>query len=86
MTAGTGQGRGRSRQSVAFFIYGPKAIGNGVDQTFAILLDLGLIFAWGTRHRTNPTFVFGGNDAIAITDLATPVPRQRRDWKNMISI
>jgi amino acid transporter len=48
---------------VAFFFDGPKAIGNGVDQTFGVLLVLGVVFAWFTRKRVTPTFVFDGNDA-----------------------
>jgi amino acid transporter len=47
---------------VCFFIYGPKAIGVGVDQTFAILLALGVGFAWWARRRSPSTFHFEGLD------------------------
>lgn len=47
---------------VAFFIYGPRAIGDGVDQLFAVLLILGLVFArWSKRHHEE-TFRFAGQD------------------------
>jgi amino acid transporter len=49
---------------VAFFFYGPKAIGGGVDQTFAVLLALGAVFAWATRKRAAPTYVFTGTDIV----------------------
>ena len=51
---------------VAFFIYGPKAIGNGIDQTIAVLLVLGLAFAWWTKRRTTGTVLFHGRDAEAV--------------------
>ncbi len=47
---------------VCFFIYGPKAIGVGVDQTFAVLLALGVGFAWWARRRSPSTFHFEGLD------------------------
>ncbi len=50
---------------VAFFIYGPKAIGNGIDQTIAVLLVLGLAFAWWTKRRTTGTVLFHGRDVEA---------------------
>ncbi len=43
---------------VAFFVYGPAAIGAGIDQLFAVLLVLGLVFAWWTKHRHVATFRF----------------------------
>lgn len=47
---------------VAFFIFGPRAIGGGVDQIFAVLLILGLVFArWSKRHH-EATFRFAGRD------------------------
>ena len=49
---------------LAFFVYGPEAIGNGVDQIFAILLVLGLVFAWWTKHRHSSTFSFVGDDVL----------------------
>lgn len=57
---------------VAFFVYGPKAIGSGVDTTFAVLLGLGLVFAWGTRHRGRSAHHFDGDD---VTVDETPVAR-----------
>jgi hypothetical protein len=47
---------------VAFFVYGPKAIGSGVDVTFAVLLVLGLAFAWITGRRRLATHRFEGRD------------------------
>jgi amino acid transporter len=47
---------------VAFFIYGPQAIGNGVDQICGALLGLGFAFAWWTRRRDVKPFIFAGQD------------------------
>jgi hypothetical protein len=47
---------------VTFFVYGPKAIGGGVDRTFAILLGLGVVFVWWSRRRPTSTFNFAGRD------------------------
>ena len=58
---------------VAFFIYGPKAIGGGVDETFAVLLALGGVFAWITRKRTTKPFEFAGN-AVADVPRRQDVP------------
>ncbi len=49
---------------VTFFIYGPKAIGGGVDQTVAILIVLGVAFAWWTGRRPSSTFHFTGTDVL----------------------
>ncbi len=43
---------------IAFFIYGPAAIGAGVDQLFTVLLALGVVFAWWTKRRHVATFRF----------------------------
>lgn len=43
---------------VAFFVYGPAAIGAGGDQLFAVLLALGVVFAWWTKHRHVATVRF----------------------------
>jgi len=48
---------------VAFFIYGPKVIGDGVDQTVASLLGLGFAFAWWTKRRKATPYRFPGEDA-----------------------
>jgi amino acid transporter len=50
---------------VTFFIYGPKAIGGGIDQTIGALLGLGLAFAWWTKRRAAAPVVFAGRDAPA---------------------
>ncbi len=47
---------------VAFFFYGPHAIGAGVDETFAALLVLGLAFAWVTKRRRADAVSFDGLD------------------------
>lgn len=43
---------------VAFFLYGPSAIGNGIDQVTAVLLGLGIVFVVLTRRRTTAPVVF----------------------------
>ena len=53
---------------IAFFVYGPAAIGAGVDQLFAALLALGVVFAWWTKHRHVATYRF---DDAARRPLAT---------------
>ncbi len=50
---------------IAFFLYGPRAIGGGVDQVFAVLAGLGLVFAWWTGRRSPSTFHFTGGDVVA---------------------
>jgi amino acid transporter len=57
---------------VAFFVYGPRAIGGGIDETLGALCGLGLAFAWWTRRRTLAPVRFDGADAPA-TPPATPV-------------
>lgn len=47
---------------VAFFIYGPAGIGGGIDQTIAVLLGLGLAFAWWTKRRGSRIVTFAGNE------------------------
>jgi amino acid transporter len=60
---------------VAFFVYGPRAIGNGVDETFAVLLALGLVFAWITRRRTADSWHFHGKDVVAASPALEEVAR-----------
>ncbi len=45
---------------VAFFVYGPKAIGAGIDQTLLVLLMLGAVFTYLSRKKTASPFVFEG--------------------------
>ncbi len=47
---------------VAFFVYGPRAIGNGIDETIGALLGLGFAFAWFTRGRITKAYVFHGDN------------------------
>ena len=47
---------------VAFFIYGPRVIGSGIDQTLAVLLGAGVVFAWATRRRSTGSFIFAGSE------------------------
>jgi len=61
---------------IAFFIYGPKAIGDGIDQTIAILLVLGLAFAWWTKRRTTGTVTFEGGD---VDRLGNPIESRQAD-------
>lgn len=61
---------------IAFFIYGPKAIGDGIDQTIAILLVLGLAFAWWTKRRTTGTVTFQGGD---VDRLGNPIESRQAD-------
>jgi amino acid transporter len=49
---------------VAFFVYGPEAIGSGVDVTFAVLLALGLVFACVTSRRRLTTHHIVGPDQV----------------------
>ena len=49
---------------VGFFVVGPKAFGNGIDETLGALLGLGLAFAWWTRHRAAGPVPFAGADAV----------------------
>jgi amino acid transporter len=49
---------------VTFFVYGPRAIGGGIDETLAVLLGLGLAFAWWTKRRAEPPINFAGLDAV----------------------
>ncbi len=51
---------------VAFFIYGPQAIGAGIDQTLVVLLLAGLIFVVVTMRRVKRTHIFDGNDSELI--------------------
>jgi amino acid transporter len=47
---------------VAFFIYGPQGIGDGIDRILAVLLAAGVAFAWwGSQRRARP-YVFHGRD------------------------
>ncbi|MHB1536404.1 MAG: APC family permease [Acidimicrobiales bacterium] len=50
---------------VAFLVYGPKAIGDGIDEILAVLLGLGAGFAWWTRRRPVHPFDFAGDDVLA---------------------
>ena len=50
---------------VTFFVYGPRAIGGGIDETIAALLGLGFAFAWWTKRRTVAPVIFEGSDASA---------------------
>ena len=63
---------------VAFFFYGPAAIGNGIDETIAVMLLLGVAFASLTRKTARPAFIFDDSDS---TDRSLPhreVTDQRR--------
>jgi len=48
---------------VAFFVYGPKAIGAGIDQTLAVLLGLGFVFVFWTKKKKAVPQIFDGNSA-----------------------
>lgn len=58
---------------VAFFIYGPKGIGNGIDRTLAVLILLGLVFVALTRKRGRNVYEFHGQDAPIVESTHTPV-------------
>jgi len=47
---------------VAFFIFGPRAIGAGIDQTLVVMLALGVVFVLATARRVHSVFVFHGQD------------------------
>lgn len=48
---------------VAFFIYGPKAIGAGIDQTLVALLLAGVIFVLITLRRVKSSYIFDAGKA-----------------------
>jgi len=52
---------------VAFFVYGPAAIGGGIDETIAALLGLGVAFAWWSQRRGAQTVHFHGADVPPTT-------------------
>ncbi|MGC8510991.1 MAG: APC family permease [Acidimicrobiales bacterium] len=56
---------------VAFFVYGPAAIGAGVDQLFAVLLALGVVFAWWTKHRHVATVDFDDSPRLLTAEGPT---------------
>ncbi|MHB2024055.1 MAG: APC family permease [Mycobacteriales bacterium] len=45
---------------VAFFVYGPVAIGHGIDPTLVVLLLLSVGFAWWTGSRVRASFALRG--------------------------
>lgn len=47
---------------IGFFVYGPKAIGGGIDEVIGAILGIGVAFAWWTRRRAAPPVVFAGAD------------------------
>lgn len=47
---------------VAFFIYGPRAIGAGIDQTLVVLLLAGVVFVLVTLRRVKNLHIFDGHD------------------------
>ena len=59
---------------VAFFVYGPLAIGHGIDQTLAVLLGVGVLFAWRTRRRSVKPYVFADEDPPASTPAGVARP------------
>jgi len=54
---------------VLFFVYGPRAIGDGIDQTLAVMICLGVVFAWATGRRVYEAVHFSGQD---LQELSTP--------------
>ncbi|MHB2024179.1 MAG: APC family permease [Mycobacteriales bacterium] len=65
---------------VAFFVYGPRAIGGGIDETVGALCGLGFAFAWWTRRRDRGPVLFdaaeGANDSTRALDVS-PQPSAR---------
>lgn len=59
---------------VAFFFYGPKAIGSGIDQTLAVLLGLGVGFAWWTKRRATAPVLFAGDVLPPVSEGSAPSP------------
>jgi amino acid transporter len=47
---------------VTFFVYAPRAIGDGIDQTVAAMVGLGVLFAWLTGKRRSTPVIFAGDD------------------------
>lgn len=48
---------------VLFFVYGPRAIGGGIDQTLAVMILLGVVFAWATGRRAYRLVRFHGEQS-----------------------
>ena len=53
---------------VGFFVFGPRAFGNGIDETLGALLGLGIAFAWWTRRRPADAVYFEGADVADLDD------------------
>jgi amino acid transporter len=51
---------------VAFFVYGPKAIGSGIDQVILLLLALGIGFVVVTRKRAGKPYIFEETGAVKV--------------------
>ena len=60
---------------VSFFVYRPRAIGAGIDETLGALCGLGLAFAWWTRRPALPAL-----PALpAVTFTRTTTLQRRKD-------
>jgi hypothetical protein len=47
---------------ITFFIFGPKAIGAGIDQILIVMLIFGFGFAFLVGKKAKNLFIFHGND------------------------
>ncbi|MDA8337030.1 MAG: APC family permease [Peptococcaceae bacterium] len=65
---------------VLFFIYGPKYIGSGIDQTIIAMFLLGIIYIiWLKWHKTGTkTFIFNENDASYVASAGPVLIHDRR--------
>jgi amino acid transporter len=57
---------------VTFFVYGPRTVGNGIDEVIGTLLVASLAFAWWTRHRGGAPVVFTGHDIHEVEQVGIP--------------
>ncbi len=57
---------------VAFFFYGPRAIGSQIDTVVLSLIGIGAIFTWWTGRHRHHTYVFHGDDAKATSHAELP--------------
>ncbi len=54
---------------ITFFIFGPRAIGAGIDQTLTVMLVMGFGFAYLVGKKAKTLFVFHGNEVKEIKEV-----------------
>lgn len=56
---------------VGFFVFGPSAIGGPIDAVIGVLVAMGVVFSWLTRH-SEEMYLFAGDDCPELPALARP--------------